>query len=401
MAADITKYLPEKLQNYKDGSNESTLVAIRASEYATEALMKAKFYLDFIFPIKPNLNGVSGFVGGCIVGSPNYAMHNSSRRSKFSVHHNGQNYKLYNDAGLNTLAKTEIVGEPIIYKNYIKIRYKVKSAYYVNTDRSALNVGGVLEYPNGVVPQNAEQEYLCEQNTVNLTPYSTVVVKATVTNAEGIYTSTDMTINIPNIYLKLIGMIYGGSNETTPVEPSISSVINYYMKLSEYERLDELRAYPDSTSSLIYLWEDTAFSILASPDGWYREHLGMSAPSGYTRWYKLAHGMFRSYKDVRNAGYSANLTTRIVEKGFGYVVVFSLSEPLAMPTTITYLWRVRDDAGITLEQGRAEDVTIPANTASLNVDVLILTPPRAYDIIAEVTNKPSNINNVTIVPYIL
>src|SRR5690606_23144952 len=80
----------------------NSLVAIPDT---TKEVLKARFYLDIILVVDrydANGNKIPGFIGGCLVGSANYYMHNTFRW--FKLRGAGySNYVFFNDAGLNTL----------------------------------------------------------------------------------------------------------------------------------------------------------------------------------------------------------------------------------------------------------------------------------------------------------
>lgn len=138
MAAPSGAYRTEKLH---DGTtNANSVKADIAIPNATESVLKSRFYLDFL--LNTERNGVAGFVGGCTIGSNNYAMHNTARhwtgRGRGPA---GQMIQWFNDAGLNTLGLAVRTGLPVVnYANYFIVPSTYTSAWYINTTRIGYQV---------------------------------------------------------------------------------------------------------------------------------------------------------------------------------------------------------------------------------------------------------------------
>lgn len=133
MAAPSSAYRSYKAH---DGTTVANSVkADVAIPNVSEATLKARFYLDHF--LSDEKDGQGGFIGGCVIGGDNHAMHNSARhwtaRSRNAAGHLVQ---WFNDAGLNTLGMAVRTGLPIAtYANYFIVPSVFTSAWYVGTSR--------------------------------------------------------------------------------------------------------------------------------------------------------------------------------------------------------------------------------------------------------------------------
>lgn len=108
-------------------------VLITTSAEST-SLLKDRFYLDYFICLDSTAGvGMQGkWAGACIVGSPNYYMHNIVRHGWLEFYLNNEKYVVFWDAGLNTLGKsfTPFIVNPVF--NEFTVAARFKSAYHLD-----------------------------------------------------------------------------------------------------------------------------------------------------------------------------------------------------------------------------------------------------------------------------
>lgn len=129
-AAPNSSYLGRSLKHTKGTTTIDCLIAIPD---ATEAVLKARFYLDKILAYQRTDGAVTtyGFIGACIKGSPNHAMHNVARQFTLDNTKDADTLDFFNDAGLNTLAPRP--DQPIMLSQnggYFSFRSMFKPSFY-------------------------------------------------------------------------------------------------------------------------------------------------------------------------------------------------------------------------------------------------------------------------------
>lgn len=129
MAAPESLYLKKHVARK---SGEADKVIKFTSGGGTSAVLKERFYLDK-FDIK-EIDGVKYWAGACRVGSPNYYMHNVARYGWRELIQDGLRYRVFNDAGLNTLGVTTqpTQGAEHTIFEFLIDSFSSKSAYYID-----------------------------------------------------------------------------------------------------------------------------------------------------------------------------------------------------------------------------------------------------------------------------
>lgn len=265
MAAPSNAYRTEKLH---DGTTTANSVkADIAIPNATESVLKSRFYLDFL--LNTERNGVAGFIGGCTIGSDNYAMHNTARhwtgRGRGPA---GQTIQWFNDAGLNTLGTVAAV--PNISQHslsaFIIASFTVQSAYYDNGIYGVqINPGsGWATIQFGNIPQNTS----LSSDVTDISDYvefgQTIQVRSYHQNAEGVFVSP--TVRTVTVQAGTINMYYHASTASLAESSSALTARYYTVKLLIGGKL-----YSDSGAST------------PVPDGFYVDTAG-------GRWYRVTGG---------------------------------------------------------------------------------------------------------------
>lgn len=203
MAAPENEFIQKRLETLVGSTTKDARIGIYDANVAT---LKTRYYLDFIRGVSEyDANGVevvdkSGFIGGCVIGSDNYYMHNTARHwSVGSL--TASNEVLFNDAGKNTLGrvsnplgdgKVQVVNDEI---GTIELTARFRSAWHVSTNKQGFewltpgfanttnNFGAqdkqVVEYRTRVLNTNDQHNQIAG---------NTFQVRAYVENAEGKWT---------------------------------------------------------------------------------------------------------------------------------------------------------------------------------------------------------------------
>lgn len=120
--------------------------------------IKSIFHLDLL------IDHAGGFLGAVEVSGANEKFHNiAARRSGMRMAHEGKEYRILNDAGLNTLAEVQYVSPLSLFANVIVLDITVKSSFYAMTDSSQwkLTKGGtpLMLYGLGAVPARSSRTF--------------------------------------------------------------------------------------------------------------------------------------------------------------------------------------------------------------------------------------------------
>lgn len=231
MAVPQSAYTGDIFNEGTTASNANTaLIAVPDVDNAT---LKSRFYLDITLATAEgaanNALTKQGFIGGCIIGSDNYYMHNISRIYTLEETYNGQDVILFNDAGLNTLGKP--IGDiSVISREFVGVRIDqiFRSAWYVFSDICGLearfwdsnsgNWGGWVDTSKHTMPQSVED---IRSFTVGFTEISEALrthgfqVRPYLTNLEGTYTGeVSLPIFVTGILTTLHLSSWGGTVKT-------------------------------------------------------------------------------------------------------------------------------------------------------------------------------------------
>jgi hypothetical protein len=135
MGADASNYRAQKLKLVTGGG------AVAQHDLAittdTAEILKARFYLDSLYAVQSPSGGA--FIGGCMVGSFNYNMHNPARVGALRWRDAVGVQAGYADAGLNT--KGIVIGEIVVLNREftnVQLKASFKSAYLVFTDAAGI-----------------------------------------------------------------------------------------------------------------------------------------------------------------------------------------------------------------------------------------------------------------------
>nr|WP_294897864.1 hypothetical protein [uncultured Pedobacter sp.] len=221
MAAEATVYLNNgaKLPVKLDGvAQYDALVALKLSAYGSN--IKTLFYLDAVL-VADNGAGSSGFVGMVKIGGANYIRHASARRSKTVLQNaSADQFILLNDAGLNTLGDATNASVPVPLVGVvsgsdvlIKVLADFLSAYYVDTTdygveylyKTTGSIGGsYIAVSAGTLAQatasTAKDFYLSGFDRANITPDNKLYVRPYLTNPEGKFIGTEISVSIMAAY---------------------------------------------------------------------------------------------------------------------------------------------------------------------------------------------------------
>lgn len=223
MSAPVTAYHTEQF-------HETDTVVVSsypiAKYFNSDAFLKSRFYLDWLYRIGEGENTQWGFIGGCDVGSENSLMHKRS----FSTL-KGLTERYYSDAGLNTLSFIEaILNSP----EGSSIDVYVLTSYFSQSDVVRLywrlegSSGAYNEIINNSLishPINEPPRVVSFDAGNNSIPTGVLLeVYAEIENYEGIYKSdtviisveshsVDITINFKS--LNTIGTVAQGEIEIT------------------------------------------------------------------------------------------------------------------------------------------------------------------------------------------
>lgn len=243
MAADGSVYSGELFMG-------SVPYALRLLEYDSD--MKLHFYLDALLCTGDD-PATATFIG-LIINNPssvNYKYHSTSRHFNVKVNIGGVEYVVLNDAGLNTLGTCSVgsLSASIAAGLIVPITYR--TAYYVDTD--GINIkykknGDTVWTSYSAKGSTPKKEYGTFNKgltslTSSLAPNDLVYVKVEHVNAEGTFTSEQVSLTLP--YPSLV-MAYGGYASTafTNFGNNTDKGIRYF---SAYEIVVGTAIYDNST----------------------------------------------------------------------------------------------------------------------------------------------------------
>lgn len=217
MAAGNENYHTKKL-NYKKGTVRRSPIALLNADVAT---LKERFYLDSLFML-PGF----GFIGGTKVGTFNHGMHNQSRVVGFKWHKGGQ-MDSYNDAGLNTLGKSDVPLVESAKVGDIKLSATLfTSAYFVSTSEYGFQYyqDGIWVSWGGFGALGAAQTTNKSLSAVSIPGFKagdTVLIRTFLINNEGYYASSanSMVLEVSALIMKFNGswpsLAFKGTNTAT------------------------------------------------------------------------------------------------------------------------------------------------------------------------------------------
>jgi len=201
MGAPSNAYSGQKLTDHLIGvSKQDNSLALKLSAYGSN--IKTLFYLDVL--LIADKSGQT-FLGAVEENGVFYPFHNPARFSKIRLSKNGIKYIVLNDAGLNTKGFSVPNNGEAVFGIGPRVTMGYRSAYWVDTD------GIVLEFKKnsestwlsiavkGFIAQNTESQELVAFNNAT-TPYQPgdiLNVRTQHTNAEGTYTSSVLTFQVP------------------------------------------------------------------------------------------------------------------------------------------------------------------------------------------------------------
>lgn len=280
MAASESEFIQKRLETMVGSTTKQARIGIYDANVAT---LKTRYYLDFVRGVSEydsngnEITSRSGFIGGCVVGSDNYYMHNQNRI--WSVGGFTQsNEVLFNDAGKNTLGFGEWTTSPMVaYANYIIIPSHFLSAWHVNSTRIGYQVRKLGD-TNWITPQLdgtpttlAQRQSLTKNVAVSIfgNPFNEgdqVQVRAIVQNAEGTYYSSILQVTVGkniNFYSAEFRGASSSCNPGTPVDVIMDDATREWLKT--FTQTGDV-----STSRYIYSSiNPTTGALTPAPQGWY------------------------------------------------------------------------------------------------------------------------------------
>jgi hypothetical protein len=269
MAAGANQYRPEKLVI----SGATVVEHSIAIPTTTEAALKARFFLDKIYPVSTPAG--DGFIGLNAVNSNNYHLHNTNkigslRFSGFSITPQLQ-YVAYVDAGLNTKGSGGIlnveggVGALTIHGLFTSSYFAPNTANYIEVNGSLYSVGATAANTETVL------NLVYEGGKRNDLLY----LKAVVVNPEGTYTSS-----IYPHYLDIVPytMQYSYDNASS----AVAGVFNGANGSGAFT----YDVYPEVSPNALTIGS----RIYRDMDGIIGANAGYYAYNG--KWYKLGSGLY-------------------------------------------------------------------------------------------------------------
>lgn len=272
MAAPNSAYNGRSLNDQKDNI---IIHHQEANITDTIEILKQRFYLDDVFINQKD--GVSGFIGCCYAGSFNYMMHNPTRlgslakyRETTSGNGNWKSYKLFNDAGLNTLGIGELSAIVNAFSNKVQVTANYYSAFYLNS----YALGIEYKKESDTIWQTAMEESGAEipdngsllNKTFNFIPEGfekddVIYIRARIQNDEGIF-------NLGTILSKVVKdrtLFYSCILKGTSCA-SAGNNVSVFMSDNDQASLPSV---PDqSTDTGIYFYRDE-FQTVPATAGWY------------------------------------------------------------------------------------------------------------------------------------
>lgn len=269
MAAPASYYLPAKAQL---GTTVANSVKADISIFdMTEAQLKERLYLDYLSWVVHG--GVKGFIGGCVIGSDNYYMHNANRRwtGRSTIVNNIQ---FFNDAGRNTLGIGSSAFNAIhAYSNLIVIQNAVfKSSYHSNTFgygfEFRLGAGAWQKHtmPNSTIQERQEVSgRMVIRKSPKLNEFTQYQIRVFLENEEGIYNFGNIGFISVSDYLDNPAFLKRSSACATAGQTQIVG----FMESLKLAQLPNLTTTPQSGLGLFAYKDDVDFVELDT--AWYSE----------------------------------------------------------------------------------------------------------------------------------
>lgn len=356
MAAPSNAYRAEKLH---DGTTTANSVkADIAIPNVSEATLKTRFYLDFL--LNTTKDGVAGFVGGCTIGSDNYAMHNTARHwTGRGRGPSGQMIQWFNDAGLNTLgpANLGVNGFVTLWANYVRAHITFTAAWYVNTTEFG------FEYrqtgASTWIRRKLDPSAIPQQQSItdtwrlpgSMIPDTSYQFRFYNVNDEGTYyTQTYTRTTLDYIYEEIF-------QQRTVACTLALPTIKLYMDMATRDAMSLLTDV--AVSSDLHAWTDDTFSTYP-PSGWY-----YSYDDGYSYFYNPSLGFtHRQFCEIVPT-IKVTVSVTVFESGYWTAVAHNITGTnFGGPVTITGV-AVGSNAGGPVANVPFS-VTIPAGVSTGN-----------------------------------
>lgn len=264
MAAPNSAYRSEVIHDGTTIANSAKgLIAIPSAE---EAVLKARFYLDWIMAFEKD--GVRGFIGGVTHLSDNYYMHNTARH--YTLRGRGPAGQLiywFNEAGLNTLGISIINGANLYWANNVRFNITFKSAWFVNTSQMGIQyrlAGSGTWNTHWILGESLPQQQQVTSNRLfdpNLAPGQNLQVRPIIVNNEGsYYGDIELITLLDRVYQ------YDAFFRTSACNDSGQINVSFWIKEGDADDLSTVTTTSSSTG--IFFWKNIELTTKAD-SGWY------------------------------------------------------------------------------------------------------------------------------------
>lgn len=335
---------------------------------ADRSLLKNRFYLDEFITKTESGNG--GFVGLCIVNGLNSAMHNSNRVGAGRIEKSGIRYLAYADAGLNTLAYSDILDVKSLISNRIILNYFIKSAWYADTTQYGIQIRLA---PNGTWYNFATNTSL-SQATENISDQifasdfenePLVDIRPYAVNAEGTFYGSILTRN-------LLPPQFGYAFDARTSSCVAGSQVLLYMLKNNYLQLPQLTENATVGANLLAFYDADRTQEISN---------GLYAVGNQQYQYSNSLGFVSKITCETSGGGGGNSVNLSVTLGANGVYTATVA------STLTYTVNNTINAKVAYVQNNSDtlgtfdfSITLPANTNSATYsDGYNIPEPITYD----------------------
>lgn len=271
MSAPNSEFIQKRLETLVGTTTKDARIGIYDANVAT---LKTRYYLDFVRGVSEyDANGVeivdkSGFIGGCVIGSDNYYMHNTARHwSVGSL--TASNEVLFNDAGKNTLGTAkEVTGASrVMLANYFSFEGDFKAAFHVpSTIAGDSSIGwqvrkqgdtGWMTFPNGG-SLSAGEELIKRDILIHQIPVfeqgDRIEFRPFNKNAEGEYYGSIGSFNAGRV-VTIERVQFSGATQSCTIGDWVTVILT-------------------TTANILYGGVDESGNLFFAPQGWYNGYFG-------------------------------------------------------------------------------------------------------------------------------
>lgn len=232
----------------------------------SDATHKQRFYLDGYMSAKLP-DGTDGALGYVALGSVNSNMHNlTTRGGVIRGMAGGQVVQLLNDAGLNTLGRSDISDIELNWANNVRVLLEYISAWYLDSTQI-----GIRFRKNGSTSWNTlwiDKGYVAKQNVLNRKILfeslsekgDGIEIQSIIVNNEGVFYSSSKNVLLDdNIYN------YDAFKRNSACNDTGQEVISFWITQGSLDLLPEITEVSSSTG--VFIWNNIEATSPVS-DGW-------------------------------------------------------------------------------------------------------------------------------------